>query len=245
MRILEQLASASQTEQERRFLTEYGAVFVTAAVPPPTVIFRDSSEVRTFQLTLTVKSAVIGEYEIELQAPAMEALLDASARAEQQGLRISARAQDAGRRSYEDTVGLWARNVNRGIDHWIELGRLSVDRADQLKRTDPIDQVPNVLEMEDREGLFFGTFFDKSILYSVAAPGTSQHLSLLAFDLKEYEDEVVERVLNESGWYRTVVSDLPHFTYLGHSGLSLPDLGLKQVLRRYGERDYEFWVPDL
>ena len=79
----------------------------------------------------------------------------------------------------------------------------------------------------------------------MAAPGASQHLSMLAFDVKQYEDELVERALNRHGWFRTVASDLPHFTYLGHEEKSLERLGLKQVSLKYDNSDYRFWVPDL
>jgi hypothetical protein len=101
-----------------------------------------------------------------------------------------------------------------------------------------------VLELECTEELWFGTFFDKSILYSVAAPGASQHLSLLAFDLREYEVDGVRQVLNENGWFRTVPNDLPHFTYLGYRTSELPSCGLKEVVRDYGGPLYSFWIPD-
>lgn len=102
-----------------------------------------------------------------------------------------------------------------------------------------------ILELEETEQLFFGTFFDRSILYSVAAPGASQHLSMLAFDIAEHEDREVDPVLGRHGWRRTVPNDLPHFTYLGHGRDSLPGLGLQRIERTYGERLYEFWIPDL
>src|SRR6185369_8049224 len=99
-----------------------------------------------------------------------------------------------------------------------------------------------ILDLEDKEHLYFGTFFDRSILYSVAAPGASQHLAMLAFDVAEYQDTGVESALERHGWFRTVSNDLPHFTYLGRRESELPELGLKRVLRRYGETDYHFWV---
>jgi hypothetical protein len=42
------------------------------------------------------------------------------------------------------------------------------------------------------EGMYFSLDFSKSILSSVAPPGASQHLALLAFDVKEHEDAKAE-----------------------------------------------------
>jgi hypothetical protein len=106
-------------------------------------------------------------------------------------------------------------------------------------------QVAAVLDLEERQGLFFSTAFDKSILRSVAAPGSSQHLSLLAFDVSEYLDDRVRQVLAQHGWYRTVVGDLPHFTYLGWDESQLPSIGLKKVEGRFEGHDFCFWVPDM
>jgi hypothetical protein len=237
-------ASVSSTV-ERRLFSEYGAVFTTTATPPPRVIFTDSSEVDRFQASLEIRRARFGEHEITLQSEAMGAILLAVREIERQGGRITARAADAGARSYQDTVGLWLRNVMRGLEHWESLGKLSPEHAQRVRDLAPVDQVSVILNLEQTEQLFFGTFFDRSILHSVAAPGASQHLSLLAFDVSEYQDAEVERVLGLHGWYRTVSNDLPHFTYLGHQQAALPNEGLTLVAREYGESNYRFWVPDI
>jgi hypothetical protein len=158
---------------------------------------------------------------------------------------ISPRAADSGARSYQETVGLWTRNVTRGLDHWQELGRITDEHAKQIRGLPPVEQIALILDLEDSAQIFFGTFFDRSILYSVAAPGASQHLSLLAFDIAEYEDSGVEEELGKHGWYRTVPNDLPHFTYLGLEQDGLPDIGLTRINRAYGERVYGVWIPDL
>ncbi|HXG65231.1 MAG TPA: hypothetical protein VNO70_08990 [Blastocatellia bacterium] len=230
---------------ELRLFDEYGAIFVTTATPPPTALFKNAGEVEAFQASLQVRSSTFGEHTIELQAEAMEALLAAAAEIGHQGGSVTARAADAGRRSYEETLSLWARNVTRGLEHWEQSGRLATERARAIRDLAPAEQVVAILEMEETEQLYCSTWFDKSILYSVAAPGASQHLSLLAFDVAEYQDGRVEEAFNRHGWYRTVISDLPHFTYLGHAQDALAGLGLKQVTRSYGDRAYRFWVPDL
>ena len=243
--LLNKIASTVASKVESRLLAEYGAIFLTRATPPPSIIFRDSAEVERFQATLQTRVALIGEHEIELQADAMEALMAAAFELRSQGATLTPRAADSGRRSYEDTVSLWNRNVERGLEHWGELGKITPDRAEQIKRHSPVDQVAVILEMEEAEQVYFGTFYDRSILYSVAAPGASQHLSMLAFDAAEFQYEIVERTLALFGWHRTVVYDFPHFTYIGHDEQTLPALGLKLVSRDYNERSYRFWIPAL
>jgi hypothetical protein len=237
-----QAAATASSAVEKRLFAEYGAIFLTRATPPPKIIFNDSAEVEEFQSTLVTRAAILGDYLIELQSEAMDALLRAAEEIESEGGRITARAEDAGRRSYEDTLRLWTRNVTRGLEHWQREGRISAASAEEIVALSPSDQAQMILALEDRERIYFGTFFDKSILYSVAAPGASQHLSLLAFDVSEFEDERVERVMAGFGWHRTVASDFPHFTYLGCREEDLR--GLKRVSRPYKGRDYFFLVPD-
>jgi hypothetical protein len=243
--LLFNIASSITSPVESRLIREYGAIFLTKATPPPTLIFADSEQVESFQSSLSVASSLFGEHSIELQSIAMDALVSAQAEIQKQGGTLSARAADSGRRSYEDTVKLWTRNVTRGIERWQAEGRISARQADAITALSVVEQVAVVLDLEDNEQLYFGTFFDKSILYSVAAPGASQHLAMLAFDVAEFEDDKVEKILGEFGWHRTVVSDFPHFTYLGYVSAELPALGLQQVSWPYKGRDYWFWVPKL
>jgi hypothetical protein len=230
---------------ERRLASEYGSIFATAATAPPCLVFKDERQVIEFQSGLVVSRHSVGEYAMELQSVAMEALIAAVEEACRRGASISARAADAGRRSYQDTVGLWLRNVEGGLQHWVRAGRINSDDAESIRDMPLAEQVEEILRMEDAAQLYFGTYFDRSILYSVAAPGSSQHLSLLAFDVSEYKEPIVEQALNEHGWYRTVVNDLPHFTYLGRTEIVLSECGLKRVVRKHDGQLYRFWVPDL
>jgi hypothetical protein len=243
--LLKSLASSVASPVELRLLAEYGAIFLTTATPPPSIIFRNSREVEQFQSKLQTRIAIFGEHEMELQAEAMERLSAAADELRSRGASLTARAADSGRRSYDDTVSLWNRNVGRGLEHWGNLGRVTRERAERISRLTPVEQVAVILEMEEDEQIYFGTFFDRSILYSVAAPGASQHLSMLAFDAAEFQDEAVEQTLAGFGWHRTVVYDFPHFTYLGHDEQALTALGLKQEARQYDQRSYRFWIPDL
>jgi|SRR5436853_2444783 len=241
---LEELFRRALSQTERRLLVEYGSVFVTRATAPPFVIFPNEETVQRFQASLAISRRPIGDYEFELQSDAMESLVRTVREAERLGFSITGRSGDSGRRSYADTAKLWERNVDKGLHHWVGLGRMSPDEAANVLGLSLSDQVGAILKLEDERQLYFSTYFDKSILQSVAAPGASQHLSMLAFDVAEYENPAVARVLALHGWHRTVVSDLPHFTYLGYSADDLPALGLRRVENEYAGSAYSFWIPD-
>jgi hypothetical protein len=229
-------------EPGRILFKEYGAVFVAkgGVVPPKKVVFRDSSEVSSFQATLTKSSESIGGFTLELQAAAMTALKAAIEDAKPQGLSISPRDKDSAKRSYDETIELWASRVDPALKHWVGLGKITQSDADRIKSLSPYEQVPEIFKLEAK-GIWFAKDLSKSIIYSVAPPGTSQHLSMLAFDLKEHENEKVRAVLAKNGWYQTVTSDLPHFTFLGVAEDKLSGLGLKRV----NDAGRTFWVPDL
>lgn len=241
--LIEQFSRLSSPVETRLF-AEYGAIFITTAIPPPKIIFDDPRDVTEFQALLPVDRAFFGDYEIELQAKALVALVAASDEMSGRASSITARTADSGSRSYEDTARLWNRNVTRGLQHWESLGRIDANIAASILKLSPTEQVAPILNLEEKQ-LFFGTFFDRSILYSVAAPGASQHLSKLAFDVAEFENMEVKNALASHGWFRTVPSDLPHFTFLGCREDALGDMGLQRVERFSGTQVYDFWIPDL
>lgn len=226
----------------KRLLAEYGAMFVArgGAQAPPEIIFADDAEVTRWQSSVRTARADMGGISVELQAPALDALLKARDEAQSAGLKISPRGADAARRSYTETVALWLSRVEPGLQHWTNAGQLSQSDADRIKRMSPRDQVSEILKLEER-GLYFSRDFSKSILSSVAAPGASQHISMLAFDVNEHDNPAVRQILARHGWFQTVTSDTPHFTYLGVTEDQLPSLGLKRVTS--GGRT--FWVPDV
>jgi len=225
-----------------RVLADYGAVFVArgGAVPPPSVVFDNEYSVKEWQSSVKQERADIGGINIELQAPAMKALAEARDEAQKANLNITPRGTDAARRTYEETVKLWESRVNPGLTHWVEQGRIQREDAAHIRGLSPHDQIPEILRLE-ADGIFFSTDFSKSILYSVAAPGTSQHISMLAFDVKEHDNPKVRAIMAQHGWFQTVSSDMPHFTFLGVKEDELPSLGLKETTN--GGRS--FWVPDL
>ena len=226
----------------RTLFKEYGAVFVArgGVIPPKTVVFKDSADVSSFQSTLKTASETIGGFQLELQNQAMKALREAINDAKSQNLTINPRDKDSAKRTYNETIELWASRVDPALKHWVELGKITQADADRIKSLSPYEQVSEVFKLETK-GIWFAKDLSKSIIYSVAPPGTSQHLSMLALDVSEYDNEKVRAVLANHGWYQTVRSDLPHFTYLGVPESELPGLGLKLVT----ENGRRFWVPDI
>lgn len=226
----------------QKMLKEYGAMFVAknGAVSPPKVVFNNESEVSSWQSGISKSSENISGATIELQSPAMKALKEAIAEAKQSGENISPNGgSDAGKRNYEGTVTNWKSRVDPGMVHWVGKGRITQAEANRIKALPIPEQISEIFKLE-AQGIYFAKDLSKSIIYSVAPPGTSQHISMLAFDVKEHGNSKVRDILANHGWFQTVVSDLPHFTYLGVSESELPKLGLKKVSD--GGRTY--WIPE-
>ena len=227
----------------RRVLEEYGAMYLAAPTVelPERCVFESEEEVERFQRAAGWRAEDFGSHTVELQPAAMEALLAVRAEAESRGLTVTPRGgREAARRSYADTLRLWDSRCRPAIEHWSERGELSADEAERLRRLTLREQVAAVLECEER-GVFFSKDFKKSILQSVAAPGASQHLAMLAFDVEEFQDARVRAIFERHGWFQTVRRDLPHFTFLGLAQDQLPAHGL----RRVEEHGQTFWVPDV
>jgi LAS superfamily LD-carboxypeptidase LdcB len=226
----------------KRILSDYGAVYVArnGVTPPPTAIFESDDECAKWQSGLKTSRASVGGTTLELQEAAMKDLQAAITEAQSAGVTISPNGDDSARRSYSDTIRLWASRVNPALEHWVGKGKITKDEAARIKALSPTAQVPEVLKLEE-QGIYFDKYFAKSILYSVAAPGASQHLSMLALDVKEHANPKVREILAKHNWYQTVSSDTPHFTYLGVAESELPKLGLKNITND----GRSFWVPSL
>jgi hypothetical protein len=227
----------------RRVLEDYGAIFVASkkVVPPPVCVFTSEEQVARFQQQAGVVSQEVGDATIELQPEAMKQLLKARDEANHEGLDITPRGgEEAARRNYADSIRLWDTRFLPALDYWVGQGRLTAERAEHLRTLPLHDQVTEVLELEKNE-IFFSKDLSKSILYSIAAPGTSQHIALLALDVSEFQDARVREILSKHGWFQTVLSDLPHFTFLGLKESDLPSHGLKSVV----VNGQVFWIPNV
>jgi len=225
----------------QRMFKEYGAMFVAKGVTPPSkVVFNNESEVSAFQSGIQKSSENIGGVTIELQTAAMNALKEAVAEAKGKNLSISPNNADSAKRTYQKTIDNWKSRVDPGLTFWLGKGRITQADVSRIKALSPPEQVPEIFKLED-QGIFFALGNQKTIIYSVAPPGTSQHISMLALDVAQHKEAAVREVLARHGWFQTVTSDLPHFTYLGVSESELSNLGLKKVT----ESGRVFWVPNL
>jgi hypothetical protein len=227
----------------RRILEEYGAVFVATkkVLPPPVCIFTDEGQVTRFQEEAGFDEEQIGFDVIELQPEALKQLRKAREQAQKEGLDITPRdGAEAARRNYEDSLRLWNSRFLPALDYWLSQGRLTAVQVARLKSLSLSQQIAEVLELE-KTGIYFSKDLSKSILYSIAAPGTSQHIHMLAFDVNEFVNPRVREIMAEHGWFQTVLSDLPHFTFLGLKEKDLPKKGLRSI----EVNGQVFWIPNV
>ena len=227
----------------RRILEEYGAVFVAdkKVKPPPVCVFTTEEQVTKFQEDAGFKSEYIGYDYVELQPEALKHLLKAREEAQKEGLDITPRdGAEAARRNYEDSVRLWNSRFEPALDYWLSQNRLSAEQVNRLRGLPLSQQIAEVLELE-KAGIYFSKDLSKSILYSIAAPGTSQHIHMLAFDVNEFENPRIREIMQKHGWFQTVLSDLPHFTFLGLKEKDLPKHGLRSV----EVNGQVFWIPNV
>lgn len=227
----------------RRILEEYGAIFLAhkKVTPPPVCIFTTEEQVTQFQDAAGFDVEAFGFDEIELQPEALKKLKKAREEAQKEGLDITPRdGAEAARRNYEDSVRLWNSRFEPALKHWLAQGRLTAEQVTRLRSLPLSQQVAEVLELE-KSGIYFSKDLSKSILYSIAAPGTSQHIAMLAFDVNEFRNTRVREILAKHGWFQTVLSDLPHFTFLGLKEKDLPKYGLRSV----EINEQVFWIPNV
>ena len=227
----------------RRILEEYGAIFVAdkKVTPPPLCVFTNEEQVTKFQDDAGYEAEVIGYDEIELQPEALKKLNKARQEAQKEGLDITPRdGAEAARRNYDDSVRLWNSRFEPALNYWLGQGRLTEEQVTRLKSLPLYQQIAEVLELE-KTGIYFSKDLSKSILYSIAAPGASQHIAMLAFDVNEFENPRIREIMAKHGWFQTVLSDLPHFTFLGLKEKDLPKHGLRS-LEINGQ---VFWIPNV
>lgn len=227
----------------RRILEEYGAIYVATkkVTPPPVCIFTHEDQVTRFQEKVGFEAEFMAYDHIELQPEALKQLKKAREEAQKEGLDITPRdGAEAARRNYEDSVRLWNSRFDPALDHWFSQGRLTSEQVARLRALPLSQQIAEVLELE-KSGIYFSKDLSKSILYSIAAPGTSQHIAMLAFDVNEFENPRVREIMAKHGWFQTVLSDLPHFTFLGLKEKDLPKNGLRSI----EVNGQVFWIPNV
>lgn len=227
----------------RRVLEDYGAMFLATnkVLLPPVCVFTSEDQVTDFQDKAGFRTEFISFDNVELQPEAMKQLLKARKEAQNEGLDITPRdGAEAARRNFDDSLRLWDTRFLPALEYWLAQQRLTQADVERLKTLPLPEQIAEVLELE-KSGIFFSKDLSKSILYSIAAPGTSQHIAMLAFDVNEFANPRVREILAKHGWFQTVLSDLPHFTFLGHKEKDLPNRGLRSVI----VHDQTFWIPNV
>lgn len=239
---LDKICPVETDATARRIFKEYGAMFISNGTTlPAKCIFTSDAEVQSFQSKSNPQTVTVSGVEITLQKAAMVALLRAIEEAAKKNLRITPRGGSiAASRSFEDTIRLWNSRFFPALDYWVKRRKISKAEADATKVAGIREQVAQVLSWENK-GWFFSKDLTKSILFSVAAPGASQHNFMLALDVEQFSNQEVRQILAANGWFQTVKSDLPHFTYLGVKETELPALGLKAV--SVGAQ--KFWIPNV
>ena len=227
----------------KRLLTEYGAIFVASqkVVLPYKCILESEADVLAFQAIANPRYQQVGGVTVTLQEVALVAFLAARAAAAKEGVAISVRGgSTASTRDYAKTVALWESRFHPALLHWSARGRITKADADRARQMPMREQIATVFGWEERK-IWFSKDLSKSILYSVAAPGASQHNFMLALDIEQYGNARVRKIMGDHGWFQTVKSDLPHFTYLGRTRDELQSLGLKREVIS----GQEFWIPNM
>jgi hypothetical protein len=227
----------------RRVLEDYGAIFIAdkKVLPPPFCVFTSEEQVRAFQEKAGYRTEMVGDADVELQPAAMKSLLKAVDEAQKEGLDITPRdGAEAARRNFGDSLRLWDTRFLPALEYWQSQQRLTSADVERLRGLPLHDQIAEVLELE-KGGVYFSKDLSKSILYSIAAPGTSQHIAMLAFDVNEFDNPRIREILGKHGWFQTVLSDLPHFTFLGRKEKDLPKYGLRSVV----VNEQTFWIPNV
>lgn len=224
-----------------RVFADYGAIFVSnnGGDLPTRCIFENEAAVQAFQAYLKPDVVTIGGVPVTLQKAAMAAFLAARTEASKKGVTISPLGGwVASTRSYAKTLELWQSRFTPALKYWVAKGKIKPEDAASAQKASIATQVAMVLAWEEK-GLYFSKDLSKSILYSAAVPGASQHIFMLALDVEQFGDKRVRQILAEHGWFQTVKSDLPHFTYIGVAEKDLPSLGLTPV----DISGQKFWIP--
>lgn len=225
----------------RRVFKDYGAMFVAdnSVKFPSKCVFESDEDVLAFQNTVRATTKMINGTSVTLQETAMKAFEAARTEGAKKNVNITSRGASSSKRSYADTARIWKSRFDPALKYWIGKGKISSADAEKARNMATIDQVARVMEWE-HEKIWFSTRFNYSIFSSVAAPGTSQHLSMIALDVEQFANKDAKAILNKHGWFQTIVDDTPHFTYLGRDESELPKFGLRPETRD----GVKFWIPN-
>jgi hypothetical protein len=227
----------------RRVFAEYGSIFSAneRVILPTACVFNDEAEVSAFRAKAVITQLNVSGVNLLLQKDAAEALSRALADAAQQSVVIAPLdGPIAAGRTYYESTRIWNSRFEPALRYWVQTGKISPEEEAAVRNMKLAQQVEKVIEWESK-GLLFGTGRLRSIFSSTAPPGTSQHISLLAFDIAPPLTPAKRSIMNSNGWFQTILNDPLHFTYLGVPESELPRRGLKAVLAD----GTIYWVPNI
>jgi hypothetical protein len=240
---LEKICPIKRSAAARQILSEYGAIFSSGdnVIRPPVCIFDGDAAVSDFQKKVPTGFVVIDGLPLTFQKAAADSLSAVLAEATLAGMRIRPLdGEIAAGRTYADTVRLWNSRFEPALRFWTLRGKILPADADLVRQADLDNRIEQVMAWESA-GMFFGTGRAASIFSSVAPPGTSQHLSLIALDVAPPITPSLRAIMNAHGWFQTVKGDVPHFTYLGVAERDLVSRGLKAIVYK----GTQYWVPNV
>jgi hypothetical protein len=243
IKTFDDICPVKQSAARRRILAEYGSIFsaTDTVTKPPTCMFEGPDAVADFQKKLPTGFVVIGNLPLTFQKAAADSLALIVDQAKRSGIRLRPLdgAITAGR-TYDDTLRLWNSRFDPALRFWVSRRKISPADAILAASMTLDKQIEKVMAWEEQ-----GTFFDRgrsgTIFASVAPPGASQHLSLIALDIAPPVTPEIRALMNANGWFQTVKGDLPHFTFLGVKESDLPSRGLTAIIYK----GTQYWVPNV
>jgi len=200
------------------------------------VAFMSESDVEYFHSKIKLKKANDGK--CLLQTPAAIALDKAIKFAKKEKIPLTQQSNTACLRSYQDTLKLWNKRVYKNLDYYVEKREITDSLADKIKNAPIPKQVEMILQLENNRKLYFSTYRNMTILRSAAPPGTSDHITGWAFDLKEGNNPASIGVMNKFGFYQIIPDDWNHFVYLGKT---LDDELKKLGLKKFKSKQFTYW----
>ncbi|MBK9529219.1 MAG: hypothetical protein IPO41_13110 [Acidobacteria bacterium] len=227
----------------KRLLTEYGAIFVASqkVVLPYKCILEREADVQAFQAIANPRYQQVGGVTVTLQEVALVAFLAARAAAAKEGVAISVRGgSTASTRDYAKTVALWESRFHPALLHWSARGRITKADADRARQMPMREQIATVFGWEERKFGFVRIFLNRSYIRSRLQERRAQ-FHARSRHRAVWQCTKVRKISGDHGWFQTVKSDLPHFTYLGRTRDELQSLGLKREVIS----GQEFWIPNM
>lgn len=235
----------------RKVLEEYTSHLIARGIVLPSVCMLNETQSTNFKSSLKssdVASVRLAGMRFEFQRKAaidLQKVIDRLATLKISQLNFAREHSDR-RPPITLAVGGRTQKINRDWairDYQTVAENWEFDPAPGAIRTLIIEELN---QGESMNPLYKGRNGNKPRMRSVAIPGASQHMLLVAFDLNNAtcKNQAVVKLLSDHGWWRTIRDDNCHFTYLGwNTERQLKENGMKKVVCPRSDTNYAFWVP--